>query len=76
MTNSQHVYEIRPRKDHRGIDLISDALPFGRLWFLLASTSHLPLKPISNDAHEISPAEIQDNCLFRGLAPRAVCHQS
>jgi len=21
---------IRPRKDHRGIDLISDALPFGR----------------------------------------------
>jgi hypothetical protein len=26
-----HVYEIRPRKDHRGVDLISDALPFG-LW--------------------------------------------
>jgi len=24
-----HVYEIRPRKDHRGVDLISDALPFG-----------------------------------------------
>ena len=33
MTNSQHVYEIRPRKDHRGVDLISDALPFGRLWY-------------------------------------------
>jgi hypothetical protein len=29
----QHVYEIRPRKDHRGFDLISDALPFGRLWY-------------------------------------------
>jgi hypothetical protein len=28
-----HVYEVRPRKDHRGIDLISDALPFGRLWY-------------------------------------------
>jgi hypothetical protein len=28
-----HVYELRPRKDHRGIDLISDALPFGRLWY-------------------------------------------
>jgi hypothetical protein len=28
-----HIYEIRPRKDHRGIDLISDALPFGRLWY-------------------------------------------
>jgi len=27
-----HVYEVRPRKDHRGVDLISDALPFGRLW--------------------------------------------
>jgi hypothetical protein len=33
MTTSQHVYEIRPRKDHRGADLISDALPFGRLWY-------------------------------------------
>jgi hypothetical protein len=28
-----HVYELRPRKDHRGFDLISDALPFGRLWY-------------------------------------------
>ena len=27
----QHVYEVTPRKDHRGVDLISDALPFGRL---------------------------------------------
>ena len=25
-----HVYEVRPRKDKRGVDLISDALPFGR----------------------------------------------
>jgi len=29
----QHVYEVRPRKDKRGVDLISDALPFGRLWY-------------------------------------------
>jgi hypothetical protein len=28
-----HVYEIRPRKDHGGVDLISDALPFGHLWY-------------------------------------------
>ena len=28
-----HIYQIRPRKDHRGVDLISDALPFGRLWY-------------------------------------------
>ena len=27
------VYEIRPRKDKRGVDLISAALPFGRLWY-------------------------------------------
>jgi hypothetical protein len=33
MTSSQHVYEVRPRKDHRGVDLISDALPFGKLWY-------------------------------------------
>ena len=33
MTEIKHVYEVRPRKDHRGVDLISDALPFGRLWY-------------------------------------------
>ena len=24
---------MRPRKDKRGVDLISDVLPFGRLWY-------------------------------------------
>ena len=33
MTGIKHVYEVRPRSDHRGSDLISDALPFGRLWY-------------------------------------------
>ena len=28
-----HMYEVRPRKDKRGLHLISDALPFGRLWY-------------------------------------------
>jgi hypothetical protein len=28
-----HVYEVRPGKDRRGVGLISDALPFGRLWY-------------------------------------------
>jgi hypothetical protein len=28
-----HLYEVHPRKDHRGFDLISGALPFGRLWY-------------------------------------------
>ena len=30
---SLHLYEVRPRKDHRDVDLIPDALPFGRLWY-------------------------------------------
>jgi len=34
-----HVYEVRPRKDHRGVDLISDALPFGGLWYLEVSNA-------------------------------------
>jgi hypothetical protein len=28
-----HEDEIRPRKDHRGVSLISDVLAFGRLWY-------------------------------------------
>jgi hypothetical protein len=28
-----HVYEVRPRKDKRGVDLISDVLSFGRLFY-------------------------------------------
>jgi hypothetical protein len=26
-------YEVRPRRDKRGVDLISNVLPFGRLWY-------------------------------------------
>ena len=33
MTSARRVYEVRPRKDHRGADLFSDVLPFGRLWY-------------------------------------------
>jgi hypothetical protein len=33
MISPQHVYEVRPRKDNRGVDFISDALPFGALWY-------------------------------------------
>jgi hypothetical protein len=32
-TISIHVYEIRPRADKRGFDLISDALPWSPLWY-------------------------------------------
>ena len=30
---TKHLYEVRSRKDKRGVDLISDVLPFGRLWY-------------------------------------------
>ena len=33
MQSTMHAYEVRPRKDHRGVNLISDVLPFGRLWY-------------------------------------------
>ena len=32
-TRPTDIYEIRPRRDKQGVDLISDALPFGRLWY-------------------------------------------
>jgi len=33
MTATPHVYEVKPRKDKLGVDLISEVLPFGRLWY-------------------------------------------
>lgn len=38
-----HIYEVRPRKDRRGFDLISDALPFSRLWFVAITFSTILL---------------------------------
>jgi hypothetical protein len=34
-----HVYEVRPRRDKRGFNLLSDALPFGRLWYQKADAA-------------------------------------
>jgi hypothetical protein len=33
VTRSLEPYQVCLRKDLRGVDLISDALPFGRLWY-------------------------------------------
>jgi len=30
---TKHVYEVRPRNDKHSVDLISDVLPFSRLWY-------------------------------------------
>jgi len=32
-SRNKHVYEVRPRRDKLGFDLISVALPFGALWY-------------------------------------------
>jgi hypothetical protein len=46
-----HVYEVRPRKDKRGVDLISDALPFGRLWYANSNAvEYAKFRSRSNDA--------------------------
>ena len=37
MRTTIHVYEVRRRKDKRGVDLISDVLPFGALWYTKVS---------------------------------------
>jgi hypothetical protein len=33
MESTIYICEVRPRKDKRGFDLISNALPFGGLWY-------------------------------------------
>jgi hypothetical protein len=37
MQSTIHVYEVPPRRDKRGVDLVSDVLPFGRLWYAKAT---------------------------------------
>jgi hypothetical protein len=46
------LYEIRPRTDKRGVDLISDALPFGRLWYTKAddAVGYAKFRSRSHDA--------------------------
>jgi hypothetical protein len=58
-----HVYEVRPRKDKRGVDLISDTLPFGRLWYdtpdnaigyaMHSSRSHAAVIRVHDDASNV-----------------------
>jgi hypothetical protein len=51
---SPHIYEVHPRKDHRGVDLISDArCHFGRLRYGEPTPFILPpqTQQISRDFH-------------------------
>ena len=64
-----HVYEVRPRKDRRGVDLISDALPFGALWYTkpvdaigyakFRSRSHHPVIRVYDEAGNVSATHEQ-----------------
>jgi hypothetical protein len=54
-TTSTHVYEIRPRADKRGLDLISDALPYSPLWYrgpnaIRDAIDHAKFRSRSHDA--------------------------
>ena len=61
-----HLYEVRPRKDRRGVDLVSDALLFGRLWYdtpdkaigyaMHSSRSHGAVIRVYNDAGNVIEA--------------------
>jgi hypothetical protein len=53
-----HVYEIRPRRDKRGFDLISDVLPFGALWYAEPNA-------ISNAIHYANFYSRSHNAVFR-----------
>jgi hypothetical protein len=54
-TTSTHVYEIRPRADKRGVDLISDAVPYSPLWYrgpnaIRDAIDHAQFRSRSHDA--------------------------
>jgi hypothetical protein len=55
LPTSIDLYEVRPRKDHRGVDLISDALAFGRLCYgepnaISNATDYVMFRSRSHDA--------------------------
>jgi hypothetical protein len=68
-----HVYEVRPRKDRRGVDLISDALPVGRLELGRSYGHAIPQMDADADKMKWLPIETlaEFNCEF-GHGRRAV----
>jgi len=55
----KHPCEVRPRNVHRGVDLMSDALPFGGLWYE---------KP-EKSTETPSCLERRQECVLEGEAP-------
>src|SRR4030095_11089472 len=79
-----HVYEVRPRKDHRGFDLISDALPFGRLWYTQVSHAMGYAVSVFLRSYRVNQATMRSakldsitHCFVRrSLPPGATEHQT
>jgi len=70
LAHNTFTKSARPREDHRGVDLISDALPFGRLWYGepdAVSNAINYAKFFSRSAVH-TPLLITDHCLRRRLA--------
>jgi hypothetical protein len=78
---ARHVYAIRPRKDKYGVDLLSDVVPFGQLWYTkpddtvsyakFFSRSHDAVIRVYDDADNvIETHEHEGNCFgwLTGLA--------
>jgi hypothetical protein len=67
------LYEVRPRKDRRGVDLIFNALPFGRLWYgeLNAASNAIDYAKFRSRSHDavVSVYEAAGNPV--GIASKA-----
>jgi hypothetical protein len=71
MTNGPHLYKVRRRSDNRGVDLISDALPFGGLWYTKAddaveyakfySRSHAVIRVYDDAGNVVETREHKDD---------------
>ena len=78
-TAPTHAYEVRPRQDHGGVDLISDVLPFGRLWYdksdhaigyaMHSSRSHDAVIHVYDDAGNVIETH-QHGCQSQGTVAR------
>ena len=54
-TISTHIYEIRPRADKHGIDLISDVLPYSPLWYAgpTAISNAISFAKFNSGSHDV-----------------------
>src|SRR5207248_5366772 len=79
-----HLYKARPRKDKRGVDLISDALPFGRLWYAEpnAATNAVDFAKFYSRSHDAADSRLRcrgqcgGDARARGRVQRVRCQKN